>query len=61
MFFARIFSSNSAKQLASTALNAAKTAAKDTGKKAIDVEKTMATDPGKRCVEKATKKLLTPK
>ena len=38
-FFARIFSSNAAKQLASTALQAGKTAAKDIGMKAIDVGK----------------------
>ena len=35
-FFARMFSSNSAKQLASTALQAGKTAAKVIGMKAID-------------------------
>ena len=36
---ARMFSSNAAKQLASTALQAGKTAAKDIGMKAIDVGK----------------------
>ena len=36
-FFARMFSSNAAKQLASTDLQAGKTAAKDIGMKAIDV------------------------
>ena len=41
-FFARMFSSNAAEQLASTALQAGKTAAKDIGKKAIDVGKTVA-------------------
>ena len=35
-FFARMFSSNAAKQLASVALQAGKTAAKDIGMKAID-------------------------
>ena len=39
-FFARMFSSNSAKQLASAALQAGKTATKDIGMKAIDVGKT---------------------
>ena len=38
-FFARMFSSNAAKQLASAALHAGKTAAKDIGMKAIDVGK----------------------
>ena len=38
-FFARMFSSNTAKQLASTAIRAGKTAAKDIGMKAIDVGK----------------------
>ena len=54
-FFARMFSSNSAKQLASAALQAGKTAAKDIGMKAIDVGKTDAIDAGKKLVEKATK------
>ena len=38
-FFARMFSSNAAKQLASAALQAGETAAKDIGMKAFDVEK----------------------
>ena len=38
-FFARMFSSNAAKQLASTALQAGKTAAKDIGMKVIDLGK----------------------
>ena len=38
-FFVRMFSSNAAKQLASAALQAGKTAAKDIGMKAIDVVK----------------------
>ena len=45
-FFARMFSSNAAKQLASTALQAAKTAAKDIGMKAIDVGVTVAIAAG---------------
>ena len=54
-FFARMFSSNAAKQLASTALQAGKTAAKDIGMKAIDVGKTVAIDAGKKLDEKAAK------
>ena len=60
-FFARMFSSNAAKQLASAALQAGKTAAKDIGMKAIDVGKTVAIDAGKKLVEKAAKKLSAPK
>ena len=60
-FFAIMFSSNAAKQLASTALQAGKTASKDIGIKAIDVGKTAAIDAGKKLVEKAAKKLTTPK
>ena len=58
-FFARMFSSNAAKQLASTALQAGKTAAKDIGMKAIDICKTVAIDAGKKLVEKAAKRLTT--
>ena len=46
-FFARMFSSNAAKQLAPAALQAEKTAAKDIGMKYIDVGKTVAIDAGK--------------
>ena len=60
-FFARMFSSIAAKQLASAALQAGKTAAKDIGMKAIDVGKTVAIDSGKKLVEKAAKRLPTPK
>ena len=56
-----MFSSNAAKQLASTALQAGKTAAKDIETKAIDVGKTVAIDAGKKLVEKAAKRLTTPK
>ena len=59
-FFAGMFSSNAAKQLASTALQAGKTAAKDIGMKATDVGKTVAIDAGKKLAEKAAKR-LTPK
>ena len=55
-FFARMFSGNAAKQLASAALQAGKkTAAKDIGMKAIHVGKTVAIDAGKKLVEKAAK------
>ena len=60
-FLARMFSSNAAKKLASTALQAGKTAAKDIGMKPIDVGKTVAIDAGKKIVEKAAKRLTTPK
>ena len=60
-FFARMFSSNAAKQLASAALHARKTAAKDIGMKAIDVGKTVAIDAGKKLVEKAAKTLSSAK
>ena len=56
-----MFSSNAAKQLASAALQAWKTAAKDIGMKAIDVGKTVAIDAGKKLVQKAVKKLSAPK
>ena len=56
-----MFSSNAAKQLASTALQVGKTAAKDTGMKAIGVGKTVAIDAGKKLVEKAVNKLSAPK
>ena len=56
-----MFSSNLAKQLASAALQAGKTAAKDIGMKAIDVGKTVAIDADKKLVVKAAKKLSTPK
>ena len=60
-FFARTFSSNAAKQLASAALQAGKTAAKDIGMKAIDAGKTVSIDAGKKLVETAAKRLSTPK
>ena len=56
-----MFLSNAAKQLASAALQAGKTAAKDIGMKAIDVGKTVAIDAGKKLVEKAVAKLFKPK
>ena len=54
-----MFSSNAAKQSASTALQVGKTAAKDIGMKAVDVDKTVAIDAGKKLVEKAAKNLTT--
>ena len=60
-FFARMFLSNAVKQLASAPLRIGKTAAKDIGMKAIDVGKTVATHAGKKLVEKAAKRLTTPK
>ena len=56
-----MFSSNAAKQLTSTALQAGKTAAKDIEMKAIDVGKTVAIDAGKILFEKAAKRLSAPK
>ena len=56
-----MFSSNAAKQLASAALQAGKTAAKYIGMKAVGVGKTMAIHADKRLVDKAAKKLSTPK
>ena len=56
-----MFSSNAAKQLESAALQAGKTAVKDVGMKAIDVGKTVPIDAGRKLVEKATKRLSTPK
>ena len=53
-----MFSSNAAKQLASTALQAGKTTAKDIGIKAVDVDKTVAIDAGKKLVENAAKRLI---
>ena len=60
-FFARMFSSNAEKHLASAALQAEKTSAKDIGMKAIDVSKTVAIDAGNKLVENSAKKLSPPK
>ena len=60
-FLVRMFSSNLAKELASTALQAGKTAMKDVEMKAIDVGKTAAINAGKKLVDKATEKLFKPK
>ena len=61
LLFARMFSSNAAKQLASETLQAGKTTAKDIGMKAIAVGETVTIDAGKKLVEKAAKRLSTPK
>ena len=54
-FFARMFSSNAVKQLASAALQAGKTTAKNMGMKAIDVVETVAIDAGKKLFERLLK------
>ena len=54
-FFARMFSSNAEKQLASTGLQAGKSAAKDIGIEAIDAGKTVVIDADKKLVEKTAK------
>ena len=60
-FFARMFSSNAAKQLASAALQAGKPAVQDIGMKAIDVGKTVVIDAGKKLFKNAAKRLSTQK
>ena len=60
-FLASLSSSNAAKQLALTALQVEQSAAKDIGMIAIYVGKTVAIDAGNKLIEKAAKKLLTPK
>ena len=57
----RMFSSNAAKQLASTVLQAGKTAAKNIGMNAIDVGEKVAIDAGNKLVEKDVEKLSKPK
>ena len=59
-FFKKLFTSNAAKQIASTALSAGKDAAKEIGTKALDVGKTAAIDAGKRLVDKAVAKIMSP-
>ena len=58
----RIFTSNAAKQLASSALNVGKNVAKEGAKKALEAGKSVATDAGKKLVQKAlapkSKKIL---
>ena len=57
-FFTRLFSSNAARQLASTALDVGKSAAKEVGKKAVDVGKNVAIDAGKKLIEKGVTKAI---
>ena len=51
----RIFTSNAAKQVASSALDVGKKVAKEGAKKALEVGTTTATDVGKKLVQKALK------
>src|SRR6218665_1504735 len=60
-FFKRLFTSNAAKQVASTALSVGKDAARKIGKHALDSGKTAAINAGKRVVDKVADKLFTPK
>ena len=53
----KLFTSNAAKQLASTAVDVGKSVAKEGAKKALEAGTTAATDVGKKLVQKA----LTPK
>src|SRR6218665_3649881 len=59
-FFKKLFVSNAAKQIASTALSAGKDAAREIGKKALDVGKTVAIDAGKRLIDQAAAKIMKP-
>ena len=58
----RLFTSNAAKQLASSALDVGKNVAKEGAKKALEAGKSVATDVGKKLVQKAlapkSKKIL---
>ena len=56
-FLTRMFTSNAAKQIASSALDVGKSVAKEGAKKALKVGKSAAVDVGKKLVHKA----LTPK
>ena len=56
-FLMRMFTSNAAKQIASSALDVGKSVAKEGAKKALEVGKSAAVDVGKKLVHKA----LTPK
>ena len=56
-FLTRIFTSNAAKQIASSAFDVGKSVAKEGAKKALEVGKSAAVDAGKKLVTKA----LTPK
>ena len=60
-FMSRLFASNAAKQITSTALDVGKSAAKEVGKKALNVGKTAVLDAGKKLIEKGVTRVLTPK
>ena len=60
-FLGKLFTSNAAKAITTTALDAGKTAARAVGKKVIDVGKTAALDGAQRLTTAAVTKLLTPK
>ena len=59
-FFKKLFVSNAAKQIASTAVRAGKDAAKEICKIALNVGKTVAIDAGKRLIDKAAAKIMKP-
>ena len=52
-FIAKLFTSNAAKQIASSALDIGKTVNKESAKKVLEVVKSAAADAGKKIVEKA--------
>ena len=52
-FLRRMFTSNAAKQIASSALDVGKSIAKEGAKKALEVGKSAAVDVGKKLVHKA--------
>ena len=56
-FLTRMFTSNAAKQIASSAIDVGKSVAKEGAKKALEAGKSAAVDVGKKLVTKA----LTPK
>src|SRR6218665_170374 len=60
-FFKRLFTSNAAKKVASTAFSVGKDAARHIGKHALDTGKTAVINAGKRLVDKVADKLFTPK
>ena len=52
-FLTRMFTSNAAKQIASSTLDVGKSLAKEGAKKALEVGKSAAVDVGKKLVQKA--------
>jgi hypothetical protein len=59
-FVKRMLTSNTARQVAATAVSAGKEAATEIGKKAIDVGKTVAINAGKRLVDRVAAKMSAP-